>query len=270
MNEFTHFRVPDVYNYDVDYYFQVLSQIKSKRIFPLHMHDKMEIYILIEGDVSFVVESSLYRLSPGDAIVTKPNERHHCILNNDSVHRHACFQFDPSNEFLFADFLAHDFGQNNLIIPDDASKVRLLQIYDKISAAEEENDTHKKFFLTLEMLSIFRRFVFTDSAPQTLPEVLKEILNDIDRNFRSIHSLDYFIEKYYISASTLNRLFRTYLHTTPKTYLETKRLAHSRLLLKSGKSVLAACMESGFPDYSNYIRLFKKRFSITPKQYKDN
>ena len=41
----------------------------------------MELYILLEGDVSFVVESSLYKLSAGDAIVTAPNERHYCILN---------------------------------------------------------------------------------------------------------------------------------------------------------------------------------------------
>jgi AraC-like DNA-binding protein len=53
-------------------------------------------------------------------------------------------------------------------------------------------------------------------------------------------------------------------------YLESKRLAHSQILLKEGKSVLDACMESGFSDYSNYIRLFKRRFMITPKQYKDS
>ena len=66
------------------------------------------------------------------------------------------------------------------------------------------------------------------------------------------------------------RLFKEHLNTTPKTYLESKRLVHSQILLKEGKSVLDACMESGFPDYSNYIRLFKRRFGVTPKQYKDS
>ena len=169
MNEFNHFRIPDICNYDVDYYFQVISQIKAKRIFPLHMHDKLEIYILIEGDVSFVAESSLYHLSPGDAIVTKPNERHHCILNNDSVHKHACFQFDASNEFLFSDFLAHEFGQNNLIKPDEKSKLRLFEIYNEMNSEDSPNDLHKFHFLTLEMLSIFRRFVLIDSSPQDPP-----------------------------------------------------------------------------------------------------
>ena len=99
--------------------------------------------------------------------------------------------------------------------------------------------------------------------------MLKKILSDIDDNFKSIRSLEYFTEKYFISESTLNRLFNTYLHMTPKKYVEAKKLAHSRYLLKSGSTVLSACMESGFSDYSSYIRLFKKRFSITPMQYRN-
>ena len=65
-------------------------------------------------------------------------------------------------------------------------------------------------------------------------------------------------------------MFRKYLKTSPKSYLETKRLAYSRILLRQGKSVVDACAESGFSDYSNYIRLFKRRFGITPNKYRDN
>ena len=79
----------------------------------------------------------------------------------------------------------------------------------------------------------------------------------------------YLTKKYNISSSTLNRLFNDNLQTSPKLFLETKRLAHSRKLLREGNSVMDACMKSGFPDYSNYIRLFKKRFNMTPNQYKN-
>lgn len=269
MSNNIYIHIPGISNYDVKYYFNEENNKYSERSWPFHLHDQLELYILLEGDVSFVVESSLYKLSPGDAIVTKPNEMHNCVLNTLSVHRHICFWFDPSSEFIFGDFLAHDFGKNNLIVPDEASKQRLLNVYKELKIAGDEKDQHKQFYLTLEMLSIFRRFIFTDAPRQEIPDILKCILDDIDDNFKTIHSLDYFKAKYYISSSTLNRLFRTYLHTTPKMYLESKRLAHSRVLLKSGKSVLAACMESGFSDCSNYIRLFKARFSITPKQYQD-
>lgn len=262
--------IPDIVNFDVKYYINDNPNVCKKREYPMHIDDLLEFYILLEGDVSFVVESSLYNLSAGDAIVTKPNERHHCILNSASPHRHICFWFDPSCEFIFSDFLAHDFGKNNLIVPSPTEKQRLLRIYDELREAEIRKDICKQFCLTIEMLSVFRDFIRTDSHSQSMPPILKTILWDIDQNFRTITTLDYFRDKYYVSASTLNRLFRVNLHTTPKTYIETKKLAHSRVLLKSGKSVLSACMESGFSDCANYIRFFKKRFGITPGQYKSD
>ena len=63
-------------------------------------------------------------------------------------------------------------------------------------------------------------------------------------------------------------MFKDYLNTTPKHYIETKKLAYSRRLLQNGLSVSDAAVESGFSDASNFIRLFKKRFEITPREYR--
>lgn len=264
-----HLHIPSLSALDAEFYFERQCQDLPPRIFPMHVHDTLEIYILLEGDVSFAVESSVYRLCPGDAIISKPNEIHNCILNTRSTHKHLCLWFDPSSPFLFDAFLAHDFGKNNHIVPDEPTKQRLLTVYDEFQTATEREDKQHQFYLILEILHHLRRFTPAMTEPSLLPSTLSLVLQDIDENFNTIHSLNYLYQKYYVSQSTLNRMFRTYLHTTPKAYLEAKRLAHSRLLLKQGKSVLAACIESGFPDYSNYIRLFRKRFSITPRQYRD-
>ena len=262
-------RIPDILNYHVSYYISNSYQIRHERVWPLHMDDRIELYVLLEGDVSFVVESSLYKLSAGDAIVTRPNERHHCILNADSVHRHCCFWFDPVSPFIFGEFMSHEMGKNNLIVPDERSKVRLFEIFSEIEKASGENDSLRQFYLILEMTDIYRKHMSSNINGQELPDMLKIILSDIDMNFKDIRSLEYFREKYYVSSSTLNRMFRTYLDTTPKTYIETRCLAHSRKLLREGKSVLSACMESGFSDCSNYIRLFRRRFDMTPGQYRN-
>jgi AraC-like DNA-binding protein len=227
----------------------------------------MELYILLEGDASFIVESTLYYLTAGDAIIAKPNEIHNCVLNSTSVHKHLCFWFDPSCEFLFSDFLSHEFGENNRLSPSKEDKLLLSDIYDKLRVASDEKNERKQFYLILEMLEIFRRSIVKENGGHEMPPLLQTILDDMNKNFKTIATLGYFSQKYFVSQSTLNRLFREYLHTTPKLYLETKRLAYSRILLREGKTVLTAAIESGFTDYSNYIRLFKKRFGITPRQY---
>lgn len=270
MSDNIYIHVPNITNFDVKYYISESPVTQKKRVFPMHIDDQLEIYVLLEGDVSFVVESSVYRLSPGDAIITKPNERHHCILNSDSTHKHMCLWFEPSVDFIFSDFLAHKFGENNLVSPKEDAKKKLRELYDELKDATDDADLNRQFYLMLEILSIFRKSLSVNTASQSIPPMLEAILSDIDRNFVNISSLDYLRNKYYVSASTLNRMFKVNLRTTPKMYLETKKLAHSRVLLKKGKSVLSACMESGFTDCSNYIRLFKRRFGMTPGQYRAN
>ena len=264
------FKVPDISGYEVNYYFSNNDLPQQAKTYPFHMHDHVELYVLLEGDVSFAVESSLYKLSPGDVIVTKPNEMHNCILNSDSLHKHMCMWFECSSGFIFDDFLSHDFGKNNLISPDAETKEKLLSLYDGLKNATEANDTLKQFSITLEILYNLRIFISKSDTSLQLPDSLAKILRYVDEKFTEINGVEQILAKNFISRSNLNRLFKTYLHTTPKKYLESKKLAYSRLLLRRGKSVLEACTEAGFHDVSNYIRMFKRTFSVTPGQYKDD
>lgn len=263
------FQMSDVTGFEASYYFRMEGRESIAHNFPPHMHDALEIYVLLEGDVSFMVEHNLYHMQPGDAIITKPNEIHNCVLNAPGAHKHLCFWFSPLSKTLLGDFLQHDFGKDNLISPCAADKQILLSLYEKLRDCGGNSGKRYEFSLLLQILDLLGKNLSRTPAPQLIPAELHAILADINENFLTIRGLEYFTEKHFVSQSTLNRLFRTYLHTTPGLYLEAKRLAHSRVLLKKGKSVLAACMESGFSESSNFIRLFKKRFGITPGQYRD-
>ncbi|MBQ8432175.1 MAG: AraC family transcriptional regulator [Clostridia bacterium] len=260
---------PTIPGVRMHYYYQKDARQVEARVFPPHVHDELEIYVLIEGNASFMVEDRLYALEEGDVIVSKPNELHNCILNESTVHKHLCFWFDVSSELLFGEFLAHEMGQGNRISPSREEKARLAELYEALCCAAEEGREHRQLYLALEMLDILRQNAPAEAREVDLPPVLCRILNDMNRNFAVIPDLQYFTHTYYVSQSTLNRWFQKYLQTTPKLYLETKRLAHSRMLLREGRSVAETCVSSGFSDYSNFIRLFKKRFSITPKEYRD-
>lgn len=262
--------VPAIRDFCMQYYVNDKEELYDARIFPPHVDSMIEFYILLEGDVSFMVEHSLYKLSPGDIVISKPNEMHNCVLNSASRHRHVCFWFDPSDEFLFGDFLAHGFGENNVCSPTPEDSAVIADIcYRLHSVSKSGGDKVNEFHLGLQLLYYIRRNLGTHGKSVVVPELLRHILDDIQTDLPNIHGLSYFFDKYFISQSTLARLFRKYLHTTPKVYLETKRLAYSRLLLDRGLSVGEAAAQAGFPDYSNYIRLFRKRFGVTPLQYRN-
>ena len=98
--------------------------------------------------------------------------------------------------------------------------------------------------------------------------MLQDILNDIHINFAEIHHINQLTDRYFVSHATLSRWFRKYLHTSPREYLESKKLAHAVKLLDSGATVTEACINSGFPCCSHFIGLFKKKFGETPLKYK--
>lgn len=182
-----------------------------------------------------------------------------------------CFWFDPSEDFLFSDFLAHDFGENNVCSPTPEDAARIAEICRELyDVSKEGGDKVSEFHLGLQLLYYVRKNLGTHGQSLVIPEMLRRILDDIHTDLPSIHSLSYFFDKYFISPSTLSRLFRKYLRTSPKVYLETKRLAYSRVLLRRGMSVAEAAEAAGFPDYSNYIRLFRNRFGVTPLQYRNS
>lgn len=256
---------------EVRYYVTKDSIEHEPHVFPPHVHDFLELYVLLEGDVSFMVEDKIFSLRPGDVVLSKPNELHHCVLNSKSVHRHACLWIDSTSKTLAAPFLAVPSGVGNLIRPTEEDAAALLAALLRLDEENGELDSLEHLHLLCEMLCLVRRNIQAQVVEEdTHPPLLQCILHDIAEHYREITDLDYFTEQYFISRSTLNRLFRQHLGTTPHMYLETKRLAYSRELLKQGKSVTEACMESGFCDCSHFIRLFRNRFEITPLQYKNS
>ena len=262
--------VPLDFQMDMKYYLDNDATEKPGKQYPTHIHDTLEIYILFEGDISFMVENSLYKLKPMDMIITKPNEVHNCIINSNTIHKHACFWFDPSNDFLFSALLAHEFGEGNLCTPrpEDAEKIREICLSFERAAAEQ--DKKRQLCLCFELLYYVEKNLGAEAmCAEVLPKLLREILEDIRDNLCHIHTLGYFEEKYFISTSTLHRLFYKYMRVSPKVYLESKRLAYSRLLLERGMSVGEACETAGFSDYSNYIRVFRTRFGMTPLRYRN-
>ena len=237
--------------------------------YPHHIENEIELFVLVEGDVSFAVESRVYRLSPGDIILTKPNEMHHCIRNSTTVNHHYCFYFEPSCDFIFGDFMKHNFGCDNLISPLGADRELVLSLAERInllSQSEGENRL-ELLALSLELLSTVRRNIGKSSKTERLPESLELVLAEMDERLSEISSLEALSAKLFVSRSTLTRLFKRYLGTTPRTYLESKRLAVARRMLGEGVSVSDTCRAIGFVDTSSFIRLFKKRFGETPYKY---
>ena len=98
-------------------------------------------------------------------------------------------------------------------------------------------------------------------------ENIGSILNYINKNLSSDLSIDSISSRFYMSKYYLMHKFKEQTGYTIHNYIIQKRLIMSNLLIKKGRSITDACMESGFNDYSNFSRAFKKIFMLSPKEY---
>lgn len=110
------------------------------------------------------------------------------------------------------------------------------------------------------LAAYFRSFINRD-AP-SVPEIM-------EANYRFNLSLDEYAQLCHRSLSSFKRDFRNHFQATPARWLLQKRLNHAAALFRSTQlNVTEIVFESGFKDVSHFSRVFKKRFGVTPKAFR--
>lgn len=259
--------------FSVDFFKLCVSPDSELRNTSSHIHDGCEIYVNLSGNVSFIVEQNIYAIRHGDIIITKPYEYHHCIYNTTEDHNHYWITFPVGqNEALLSAFLNRENGHGNLVRLPSNRRERFLNLCECLINVKQEQSL-ASFSLFMEIL----RFIDdgthqygVSAGDDGIPSRLSDMLLYINENFASIKNINELSKRFHISLSTTERYFKTYLGITPKKYLENKRLANACQLLHQNASVMQACFDSGFSDYSHFISLFKRSYHTTPLQYRKN
>ncbi len=230
-----------------------------------HVHGYYEIYMNLSGDVSFLHGDQIYRVESGDLFFSRPGDVHCCIYHSSCVHEHICIWFEEEGHAL-ADYIAR-LGIPPYIHPAEAEKVELMRLLRQLTDAETDPILQTAYFT--EFLARLRRAdAHTASTePQTNPR-MREMLSYIEENYLQKLTPNVIASHFFISESTLNRLFRQHVGVSVAHLIEAKRLSHAEGLLRADATVTEACYASGFSDCSRFIARFKKKFGMTPLQYK--
>lgn len=232
----------------------------------LHVHGECEIYINLQGDVSFEVENRIYPVRRGSVIITRPYEYHHCICHTDALHEHYWITFSVTEQEAGLPVFYHrEKGVGNLIELDDADLRQACTLLEKIQAQKGQPLRQRIGFLQLlALLEDAEGGVPERLLPETVEKALaymeEHLAEDITAGELAKHSN--------VSINTLERHFQQALGVTPMTQLRKKRLVASMAMLRKGASVTKAALDSGFADDSGYIRYFRKTFGMTPLTYK--
>ena len=239
--------------------------------FKMHTHDNYEILGFIEGDALYSVEGNLYPLKKGDIMLMRRSEAHHLIPRSNARYARITVNFSPSliatvdpNHTLTAMFEQRPLGQHNRLSGRKNPDNHWFYYLEKIATATTEQQ------MLIYLLPLLDELSFAFLAIQrkkTEPPSNKtfEIIAYINRHLFEELSLELICERFYISRSQLNRIFRRDTGSTVWNYIVIKRLYTARSWLLSGEKPSVVYAKCGFNDYVSFYKAYKKEFGVNPK-----
>lgn len=268
-----------------DFQFFHLKDKKSLK-FEFHYHDFNKIIIFISGKVTYLIEGKAYRLKPWDILLVSKNEIHKPLIDSNGTYERVVI-------WLNTDFLEkHNRGECNLLScfeKASSEKFNLMRLNAELLVSvkhtlnEFESECNSKKFgseilrnsLLLQLIVYFNRLFLGSSINEKIGDVeydknIGTVLDYINENLSEDLSIQNISERFYISKYYLMHKFKIQTGYTIHNYIIQKRLIKAKELIKKGISITDVCIRCGFNDYSNFIRMFKKEFNVSPKGYYKN
>lgn len=239
----------------------------------MHSHDSYEIYLFQDGKTDYLVEGNKYRLRKGDIMLMRRGELHINSIRGGATYKRSYINFDITN--LLAE-------TNNLALLDMFDK-RPLGEYNHYRAKDFPDNHWQEYLQAIcnadtkeeklcyllpllnELAKCFPKLQST--ADRQEPNTVMELCKYINLNLIQDLSLELLSEKFYLSKTHLNRLFKANVGTTVGQYINLKRLFLAKELLQQSVHPTEVYSMCGFHDYTTFYRAFKKQFGYSPKEF---
>ena len=249
----------------------------------LHHHDFYEIYLFLNGDVQYSIESRNYHLLPGDILLISPLELHQPrIAQEKSPYERIVLWIDkpyieqfstPQTDLTRCFDTSLETHTNLLRLPPKQCSLAENLMESLASAAD--NQEYGEDLLTFSYLiqllvevnrqipNALRRQEPSDQSNQ----IVADILGYINDHYQEPLSLDLLARRFFISKYHLSHEFKRLVGTSVHRYIIQKRLVIAKQMLSEPLPSTKVCRCCGFSDYTNFYRAFKTEYGISPTEF---
>lgn len=252
---------------------------------PLHWHDEVELIYIKKGTVTITVDFAPHTVSAGTIALILPGQLH-------SIEQYEAESVEYENIIFHPGILISkkaDTGSTDYLTPilSGALPVPLLYTpdsphYSRIAACVDANDDISRtnpagyqLFIKSQLFMLF--YILANKCLlREVPkkdykalEKMKLILKYVENHYMEKITIEDMANELGISQSHFMKYFKNTMGTSFIDYLNEYRLTMaSRLLVSSDSSILTIAEEVGYDNLSYFNRTFKKRFAMTPREYR--
>ena len=178
--------------------------------------------------------------------------------------------------------LGHLSEQNFRIFQQDMLQLFFTYMEKKEMRAHELYDNHEIYRLyKIAILSIDGMCRWVSKCTEYITgqnslkegthgaEVVRKVKEYIRSNLKNDITMEQIADLTHLNPDYTTRIFRNITGMTIRGYLIKKRMERAKTLLQTtGLSVSEVAMESGYDNFSYFIRVFRQYFGVTPKQFR--
>jgi AraC-like DNA-binding protein len=274
----------EIYKNNKGFYLtHICGSFKNNSLFDYLNADGSIVFMYFsKGIAEIKIEGKTFSLTEGDLIILKPNEIFQCELDSNCYQERIELHISPSvlDNFTFetSPYYANYFqlpSEYNFYLPAPVTHTKhiLDDLCILMSYIKDQPDN--------QLLSLCKVMEFLVKITEILSEnqslgtlfkhennTIKEVLQYINAHYRENISIPSIAEIFSIDPSYLSHLFKEEVGVSLWNYVIFRRINHFNELIKSKHSIENACFLSGFQNYSNFFRLYKKYMHMTPMKYK--
>ncbi len=254
-----------------------------------HIHDFIEIVLILKGRGIQIVEGHEYNVGSGDIFVLQGNQKHY--FKDASQLEIINVMYDESrNPLLVPDKIKHldsykalfvlepkyrdsyHFKNSLSLNPPEMSQVEMI-----LNAMFHEQNSKMEGFdvilsnLLQELIIVLSRYygkIDTKEAKSLMR--IANIVEELEMKLNEKIYIKDLAEKAYMSERNFQRVFLRAVGISPLKYLMQSRLKKSvRLLLETDSPIADIAIMTGFADSNHFIKNFRKSFGTTPYKYRN-
>jgi len=251
---------------------------------PAHWHDEAEIIYVKKGRLQVTVDFESYYCKEGSIVIVTPGRIH-------SIEQAGSWKCEYENIIFNLDILKSripDSATADYISPVSHGKYPIPTLVDKsypqysavagaIDAADEICKTWPVGYELAIKSQLFNLFFTLISSgigtarPKHTPELdrMRTVVKHIENNYANKITIEDIARVAGVSESHFMKMFKNTMGVSFIEYLNDYRLTMAaRLLLSSSDSITTIAADCGFENLSYFNRLFMRKFSVTPRQYR--
>ena len=256
----------------------------------LHWHKEIEMTLILRGKAEYKIDFTTYQVKEGDIVIISPESLH--AINKISGYQMEwttiIFSLDLLKSHLtdgcslnyISPLLNKSYKLPVIINAESSGYEKIYSIIKNIIFTYDKKDIAYELELKSMLFSLFANlykynYVHKENTRNELTDdiqnKMKTVLNYVQENYNRDMSIEEIAKLCNFSEYHFMRFFKKYAGTSCLKYINNYRLEKSAELLKStSSSITDISLECGFNNLSYFNKLFKRKYHLTPREFRDN